>query len=94
MIVRKWLAERAPELAGNVLRHLGRGAPGVLGPILVAVGLSLAWLPLGVVAAGAILWLVDWRIPDEPTQDDVPLQVLRREESRRQVKRTQRRWGA
>lgn len=56
---------RAAWVAGAALRVVGRGVPGVAGPLLVAVGLGLAWLPLGVVAAGLILWLVDLRIPDE-----------------------------
>lgn len=64
--MRKWLVERAPVVAGTLLRRIGRGFPGVVGPMLVAVGLGMAWLPLGIVAAGAILWAVDWRIPDEP----------------------------
>lgn len=59
---------RAAEIAGRLLRRVGRGLPGVLGPLLVAVGLGLAWLPLGVIAAGAILWAVDWRMPDEPAR--------------------------
>lgn len=58
----------APVVAGRLLRRVGRGVPGVLGPLLVAVGLGLAWLPLGVIAAGGILWLVDWRIPDAPAE--------------------------
>lgn len=53
----------AAEAAGRLLGNLGRGVPGVVGPLLVAVGLALAWLPLGVVAAGVILWALDWRIP-------------------------------
>lgn len=61
---RERLAVAAASVAGRLLGGLGRGLPGVLGPALVAVGLGLAWLPLGVVAAGAILWVVDWRIPN------------------------------
>lgn len=71
--MRKWVRERGPVLAGALLRRVGRGFPGVAGPLLVAVGLGMAWLPLGVIAAGAILWAADWRIPDEPArgqQDD------------------------
>lgn len=62
---RERVALAAVDVAGRVLRHTGRSLPGVAGPVLVAVGLGLAWLPLGVVAAGAILWAIDWRIPDE-----------------------------
>lgn len=66
--MRKWMWDRAPVVAGVLLRRVGRGFPGVVGPLLVAVGLGMAWLPLGVIAAGAILWAVDWRLPDEPAQ--------------------------
>lgn len=61
-----WTLRAAP-VAGRLLRRIGRGFPGVAGPALVAVGLGLAWLPLGVVAAGVILWAVDWRLGEEPT---------------------------
>lgn len=64
--MRRWLRERGPEVAGVLLRQVGRGFPGVVGPLLVAVGLGLAWLPLGVVAAGVILWAVDLRLDDAP----------------------------
>lgn len=64
MRTRAWKL-RAAEVAGVALGRLARGVPGVLGPLLVAVGLGVAWLPLGLVSAGAILWLVDLRIPDE-----------------------------
>lgn len=60
----KW-ATRVADLSGRLLRRTGRTLPGVLGPALVCIGLGLAWLPLGLMAAGAVLWLVDWRIPDE-----------------------------
>lgn len=59
---------RAAPVAGVLLRRVGRGFPGVVGPLLVSIGLGLAWLPLGVIAAGAILWAVDWRLPDEPAR--------------------------
>lgn len=47
----------------RVVRALGVRVPGVAGAVLVAVGLGLAWLPLGVVAAGAFLLLIDRRVP-------------------------------
>lgn len=75
--MRKWLQHRAPILAGTLLRRVGRGFPGVVGPLLVAVGLGMAWLPLGVIAAGAILWVVDWRIPDETVQQQDDRRRLR-----------------
>jgi hypothetical protein len=49
-------------LAG-VAGTVGRTAPGVLGPLLICAGLYLAWVPLGFVAAGAFLLLVDRQIP-------------------------------
>lgn len=81
--MRTWLSQRVPALAGSLLRQVGRGFPGIAGPTLVAVGLGLAWLPLGVIAAGAILWAVDWRIGDAPAR---PVQVAGRDPGRlRQV---------
>jgi len=78
-----WLKRRGPETAGVLLRRAGRGVPGVVGPLLVAVGLGLAWLPLGVVAAGGILWAVDLRLGDAPA---TPRRVAGRDPGRlRQV---------
>lgn len=59
---------RAAEAAGGVLRRLARGLPGVVGALLVCAGLTLAWLPLGLMAAGGFLLLVDWRMPDAPAR--------------------------
>lgn len=69
-MVRAWIARRGPEMAGTLLRRIGWGFPGVAGPALVAIGLGMAWLPLGVVAAGAILWAVDLRLaaPSRPVR--------------------------
>lgn len=50
---------RVAAAAGTALRLAGRLLPGVVGPALVAVGLGMVWLPLGLVAAGAALWLYD-----------------------------------
>lgn len=47
------------EMAGAI----GRTVPGVLGPLLICTGLYFAWMPLGLVAAGAFLMLVDRQIP-------------------------------
>lgn len=49
-------------LLGGMLRTLGVTLPGILGPLLVCAGLFLAWPPLGVIALGSVLWLIDWRI--------------------------------
>lgn len=48
---------------GGLLRTLGLSLPGILGPLLVCAGLGLAWPPLGIIALGLILWLIDWRAP-------------------------------
>lgn len=73
------LTLRAAPVAGTLLRRVGRGFPGIAGPLLVSIGLGLAWLPLGVIAAGAILWAVDWRIGDEPA---APVRVAGRDPGR------------
>lgn len=39
-----------------------RFVPGVLGALCVTAGLALIWLPLGLIAVGAFLLLVDWRV--------------------------------
>lgn len=48
----------AAERFGSVLRTL----PGVLGALLISYGLYLAWLPLGFIAAGGFLLLIDRRV--------------------------------
>lgn len=53
------VAGRAAEAAGVCLR----AAPAVLGPLLVAYGLWLAWAPLGFAGLGAFLLLADRRMP-------------------------------
>lgn len=53
---------RAAGLVGTAVRQLGRGLPGIAGPLLVSAGLWMAWRPLGVVFAGAALWLLDRRV--------------------------------
>lgn len=57
----KWQV-RAADVVGRLLRGAGTTLPGVAGAVLVCVGLGLAWLPLGVVAAGVGLLVVDWRL--------------------------------
>lgn len=52
-------AGRVAEAAGFCLR----ATPGVLGPLLAAYGLWLAWAPLGFVAIGVFLLLADRRMP-------------------------------
>lgn len=47
------------QAAGFGVRHL----PGLLGPLLVAYGLGMAWAPLGWIALGGFLLLADRRIP-------------------------------
>ena len=64
---RRWprVAGALAAAAGHVLRGVSLAAPRLPGPagaVLVSVGLGLAWLPLGVVAAGAFLLLLDRRV--------------------------------
>jgi hypothetical protein len=47
------------ERSGRLLRT----TPGVLGALLVSYGLYRAWLPLGFIASGGFLLLVDRRVP-------------------------------
>jgi hypothetical protein len=56
------LSAQLAAAAGRGLAILGRSIPGVLGPFGVAVGLWMAWRPLGVIFAGAALWLLDRRV--------------------------------
>jgi hypothetical protein len=44
------------------VRQLGRGLPGIAGPLLVSAGMWMAWRPLGLIFAGAALWLLDRRV--------------------------------
>jgi hypothetical protein len=53
---------RAAGLAGAGVRLVGRGLPGTAGPLIVSLGLWMAWRPLGVVFAGAVLWALDRRV--------------------------------
>lgn len=53
---------RIPERAGAAVRTVGKGFPGIVGPLLVCAGLWLAWPPLGVIALGLILWALDRRV--------------------------------
>jgi|GEM_PF-2972478 len=54
----RWVV-RAAGAAGTTVRWAGQVLPGVVGPVLVAVGLGMIWTPLGVIAAGAALWAYD-----------------------------------
>lgn len=56
------LPVRVAAPAGRVARVALLGATGVGGPVLVCVGLGLAWAPLGFVAAGVFLLAADRRL--------------------------------
>ncbi len=56
------IAAGAAGLSGAALRQVGRSVPGVVGPLLVAAGLWMAWAPLGVMFAGGVLWALDRRV--------------------------------
>ncbi|MGW4102297.1 hypothetical protein [Streptomyces sp. NPDC004976] len=49
--------------AAGAVGHAARVGPGLVGPLLVAYGLWLAWVPLGFVALGAFLLMADRRLP-------------------------------
>lgn len=59
---RKAAAGKVAEFAGAAMRRVGVSMPGVGGPLLVSAGLWMAWRPLGVVFAGAVLWALDRRV--------------------------------
>lgn len=59
---------RAADVAGRTLRAAGRTSPGVTGALLVAVGLGLAWLPLGLIAAGGFLLVLHWELSNVPAK--------------------------
>jgi hypothetical protein len=48
---------------GSAAGHLVRYGPGIAGPVLVALGVALVYVPAGVIVFGATLWLFDWRRP-------------------------------
>jgi hypothetical protein len=48
--------------AGVLIGRIGRGLPGIGGPLLVSAGLWMAWRPAGVVFAGLVLWALDRRV--------------------------------
>lgn len=50
------------DVAGALVRNVGRGLPGVAGPVLVAYGLYEAWRPLGFITLGVFLLLLDRRV--------------------------------
>jgi hypothetical protein len=54
--------ERFAGWSGSAVRAVGRGIPGTVGPLVVSFGLWMAWPPLGVVFAGAVLWVLDRRV--------------------------------
>lgn len=51
------------DLAGTAVRQVGRGLPGVAGPLLVAYGFHEIYSPLGWIVAGGFLLLLDRRVP-------------------------------
>ena len=53
------LTLRVAAWAGGLVRSL----PGVLGAGAVCVGLGLIYVPLGILAAGAFLLIIDRRVP-------------------------------
>jgi hypothetical protein len=54
----------AAGVAGHAAGLTLRFGPGLTGAALVSVGVGLAYLPAGLVAAGAFLLLLDRKAPD------------------------------
>jgi hypothetical protein len=54
---------RAAEVAGALVGNVGRGLPGIAGPLLVCYGLFEIYRPVAFIAAGVFLLLLDRRIP-------------------------------
>jgi hypothetical protein len=59
---RDQLGARAAEVAGAVMRRVGRSLPGTAGPLIVSVGFWMLAPWLGVVVFGAIVWALDRRV--------------------------------
>jgi hypothetical protein len=60
------IALRIAAVLGSATRYAGalaRSGPGALGALLVSYGAHLAWHPLGFIAAGVFLLLLDRRVP-------------------------------
>lgn len=51
------------ELAGALFGNVGRGLPGLAGPLLVCYGLFEIYRPVAFIAAGVFLLLLDRRMP-------------------------------
>lgn len=56
-------AGKVAELAGAATSRIGRGVPGVAGPLLICYGLGQMYQPLLFLAAGGFLLLLDRRVP-------------------------------
>ncbi|MFC7380884.1 hypothetical protein [Sphaerisporangium rhizosphaerae] len=57
----RWL--KLAELAGAVIRNARGALPGLAGATCVSVGLGMVFPPLGVIAAGVFLLIIDYRRP-------------------------------
>lgn len=55
--------QRAAALAGAVVRRIGLGVPGTVGPGLVVVAAAGVDWRAGTLVAGVILWALDRRVP-------------------------------
>jgi hypothetical protein len=52
----------AADVTGALVRNVGRGLPGVAGPLLIAYGLYEVYRPLGAITLGVFLLLLDRRV--------------------------------
>lgn len=53
----------AAELVGRVVGRVGRGLPGIAGPLLICYGIYEVYSPLAFIVAGGFLLLLDRRVP-------------------------------
>lgn len=58
LFTRRPKAPRPPRATPGI----GRFVPGVLGAVFISAGLALIWPPLGLVALGGFLLILDWRL--------------------------------
>lgn len=57
------LRARLAVAAGSAVRKIGLGIPGTVGPGLVVASLAAYDWRIGGLVAGAILWMLDRRVP-------------------------------
>jgi len=56
------IRERLATVAGSVVRSIGRGIPGTVGPGLVVAGVYQYSPALAAIVGGVILWAIDRKV--------------------------------